>query len=331
MADVINLTKDVWTLVAANTTLKVVKVWSTSPSQYLYVTRAQGQPAPTDNTAAQPIKDEAKISNSSPVDIYVKAVRKDGAILIDSEIVENVRQDNTSAILDIYFSEKLKEDITLTQDTVPGTEPGNFVFNVSAGHGFTGGGEWLEIWENGYFAQVEVESVNVDAVTVALPIERVWTTSAVVKRVNVDMNVDGTAPRKFTFSPIGTSWDVTRFILNMTHASAGDDSKFGSLPALTNGVYARRKNNGSGTFGNLFNSKTNGEFRTRAYDLNYSDKAGGGLFGTSVRRSFNGDDKNGAVVRVDGASLVELEAWIRDNISTLSSFRVILQGSAVTG
>ena len=332
----LDLVKDVWTPIAINTTKKVIKPVISS-ARYIYTSVPSGSSAPTDELSAilAPFAEESRISDSSTIDVYVKAKGANGRILILSEITENVKQDNTSPIVDIYLSEKLKEDITLTAPTVPNMAglpaAGDFVFNVSAGHGFTGTGEWFEIWEGGSFQQAAVKSVATNAITIAMPIERIWTIAAVVRRVNIGMNVDGSSTiRKFTFAPLVSSWDISRFILNMTHTGAGDDTKFGSLPVLANGVFSRRKNTDKSTYGNLFNALNNADLRERSFDLNYSDKAGGGNEGTSIRRSFNGDDKNGAVVRIEGPKLQEIESFVRDDIDALVRFHIVLQGSAVS-
>lgn len=318
---------DAWKKVATNTTLKLIEIFTSGPSAYIQTTKPTGDPAPIDNSDAARIPSDGIISNSSGIDIYIKAISAAGSVRVSGKIFENVRQDNTSAILDIYLSEKLKEDIILTVPAVTN----EFTLNVSPGHGFTGGGEWLEIWENGRFEQTEVESVLTNEITLALPNERVWTTDAVVRRVNIDLGVDGTTPKKFTFAPLISDWGIIRFILIMTHGSQGTDDLFGSLTALTNGVFGRRKNTAKGTYGNLFNAKSNADLRERGYDLEYSDKAGPSTFGTGFRRTFNGDDKNGAVVQVDGSTLEEVEAWVRDDLLLLPRFRIVLQGSATTG
>ena len=335
-----SLVADTWTAIAINTTKQVVVPLISTPLKYIYTSVPQGDPAPTDETKALtlPLGEETAISDSNPIDIYVKSKGAAGEIMIHAEIMETVKQDNASSILDSYLSEKLKEDIVLTAPTAPNMSslPGasDFVLNVDAGHGFTAGGEWLEIWENGRFQQAEVESVATNAITIAMPIERIWTTSAVVRRVNINMNVKGDVTiRKFTFAPLVSNWDITRFILNMNHSTAGTDDLFGSITALTGGVFTRRKNTADSTYGNLFNAKSNADLRERSFDLDYSDKAGPSSFGTSIRRSFNGDDKNGAVVRVEGAILEEIETFVRDDLSivAMERFRITLQGSAVTG
>lgn len=334
------LVADTWTPVSLNTTKMVVRPVDSTPNQYIYTAIPAGSAAPTDELLAfvLPLGKATSISDSNPIAIYVKAKGGAGKLELTSEITENVQQDNQSAILDIYLSEKLKEDIVLTAPTAPNmsTLPaaGDFVFNVDAGHGFDGTGEWLEIWENGRFQQAEVESVATNAITIAMPIERIWTTSAIVRRVNVNMDVKGdVTAHKFTFAPLITDWDITRFILNLNHSTAGTDVLFGSLTALTNGVYSRRKNTSESTYGNLFNAKSNADLKERSFDLVYTDKAGPSSFGTGIRRSFNGDDKNGAVVRIDGSNLEEVEAFVRDDLSVVAMerFRITLQGSAVTG
>jgi len=237
--------------------------------------------------------------------------------------IKTVVSNSTDVIVDVLWSEKLNS-VTIASQMLVGDE----TVALAAGHNVVVG-NWLEFWEGPAREQAEVISVVANDIGIAMPIGFPFSVNATVNRVNVDMNVNGSVtPRFFTIAPLGTKpFRIIRTIVKMVHAAAADDSKFGGIAAITNGVFFRQCQviPGLGTiYGNLFNAKNNGDFSIRAYDVVYTDKAGGGLFGTTVRRTFGGLDKNNVEIVVDGTNTIE--AIVRDNLTTLSSFRVALQG-----
>jgi len=233
-------------------------------------------------------------------------------------------QDQTTSILDWNLTQHLN-DVTLATDTTVD----NDTITLEAGHGVVVG-NWLEFFEGAYFLQVEVKAVVTNTITLAMPIDQPFTTGASVRRTQSDLAVDGSVtPVTFSFVPGGTNkYDIVRAILHIEHTSAGDDSLFGNLPALTNGLYFRKKN---AVYKNLFNAKDNGEFRHRAFDLEYGDssKAGPGAYSTTSRRTFGGQNKNGVVIRVDPAQTEEIQAIVRDNLTTLTHLHIVIQGHII--
>jgi len=116
----------------------------------------------------------------------------------------------------------------------------------------------------------------------------------------------------------------------MTATAAMDDSKFGSLDALTNGVVLRKKN---GEVKNIFVVSDNGGIAERCYDTDYPTKVPAEIYAFRARRTFGGQDKNGVVVRLDGSESEELQIIIQDALSggTLTKFAVVAQGHVVEG
>ncbi len=131
--------------------------------------------------------------------------------------------------------------------------------------------------------------------------------------VNLAVEDGSTTPVVFSTTPVpGEQIDIMRVIVTMTHKSAGTDDAFGSLAALSKGVQLR-KNNGDGTYETLAIWKNNEDLRGLAYDLNYSDKAGPSLHGTSMRWSvFIG---TGAVINLDASNNETLEAIVQDDLT----------------
>lgn len=114
---------------------------------------------------------------------------------------------------------------------------------------------------------------------------------------------------------------ITRLLLEIIHTAAGADDRFGSIPALVNGVVLRATVNGqTGTFTNW---KDNGDIKLDMFDVNYSDKVGGGNFGTNGRGSFSRID---TVIRLDPAQNDFIEVLIQDDLEALVDFRIKMQG-----
>lgn len=232
-------------------------------------------------------------------------------------------QDQTTPILDVFLSEKLG-DVTLSSTAAQGDE----VINVEVGHGIVAG-NFLEFWEGENSLQVEVNLVVTNAITIAMPIDTDFTTSALIKRVSVGLNINAVSDRFFTFEPLGSPrFDVVRTLAVMTHSTAGDDSRFGNIASgILNGIFARATSEMG--MNNLFNARNNGDLRIRGFDLEYPEKAANGVFATSWRRTFGGSEKNGVVIRVGAPNADKIEVVVRDNLSTLITFRIVIQGHQV--
>ena len=117
---------------------------------------------------------------------------------------------------------------------------------------------------------------------------------------------------------------IERILLSMTHSLAGDDSKFGGISALTNGVVVRLSQNG--VIRTLSNWKNNGDIILDQFDVRYSDRAGGGPGGgngTAGRGSYN---KAGASLTLDSAAGDFMEIRVQDPLEDLNSFRIKAQG-----
>lgn len=120
--------------------------------------------------------------------------------------------------------------------------------------------------------------------------------------------------------PPGATWHIYRFLPKMVHASAADDSKFGDLAELTNG-YVFRKVLGNGNFGNFTNWKTNGDLAGDMYNVDYTDKAGGGNHGTKGRAS----------VKEGSGAIIELVGSEDGGTTPGDRVQIMCQDAAVTG
>jgi hypothetical protein len=151
---------------------------------------------------------------------------------------------------------------------------------------------------------------------------------------STNLAVDGSiTPVKFSISPCnllnGTGWDVTRLILLFGGTGvtvfdpAPDDSDFGVTTALTKGLVLRSVN---GVTKNIFNVKTNGDLRARAYDVFYTTASKSRVYTVTTRRSFAGQEKNGVTIRLNADTCDKLVIIIQDDLTNMIGGQAIIQG-----
>ena len=169
------------------------------------------------------------------------------------------------------------------------------------------------------------------------PLDFAFTTVGGCSLTDTNLAVDGSVtPVIFSISPRGqtegTSWDLTRVLFLFTGLGIGaqkdkpDDGDFGVTSALEKGIVLRSVN---GVTKNIFNAKTNGDFRARAYDVAYPDASRSGVYSVGVRRSFSGDDKNGVTIRLDADTLDTFEVIIQDDLTEMIGGQCVVQGHVV--
>lgn len=241
------------------------------------------------------------------------------------ESVDVFIQDQTTPPIQYYLMNELKTDITLTSDIAVD----DTVISVSAGHGFTGTGEYMVIRSGQSYIQSKVISVATNDITIQIPSNQIYTVANTeVLRGNIEMNVNGSVtPVVFRFPATGTEpVDIKTIIVNIHSNTASDDSKFGDLVALTNGLLARKIDN---LITNLGIFIRNGDFREYGANINYTDKAGGGDFSTVV--TFDMLEIYGVVIRLDPTTNDQFTALVQDNLSTLTRVRISVMGQITTG
>lgn len=240
--------------------------------------------------------------------------------------IDSWSQDQSTPPFHRYFMTEDKTDITLTS---PVTKD-DTVINVSSGHGFTGGGEYILINYGDYIQQSKVISVATDAITIGAPIGMDLPTVGVqIIRGVIDMNVDGaTTPTTF-YCRLGagaTPVDVQHLHVFMRHSGDADASKYGDLAALTNGIFVRKED---GIDQNLGVYKTNQDFIEFGATSSYNDKAPAGQYSSDF--SFCVKQIYGVVLRLDPRENGILKVIVRDNLSTLLSHRITATGQQTLG
>ena len=238
-------------------------------------------------------------------------------------------QDQTTEPIDALFNQSIS-NFTLDADTVESTDIVlNYEFEAAGGHGIAPSDEvlLLDVIADRVL-QAVVISVVTNTITIDRPIDHAFPSATTLGRiVTSEMAVVGSlaVPQIYTFRAGVMPVDAVRFLLTMTHTTAATDDQFGGITALTNGLVFRIYN---GLHKTTFNFKSNRDIRQFCYDVNYSDKAGPSLHGTSSRISFGGQDKHGVVLRTSGDSVIQ---WVvQDDLTGLTSLVASVQGHIVT-
>lgn len=188
-------------------------------------------------------------------------------------------------------------------------------------------GQVINIYQSNRIFQSLVTNVTGTTITVATPLDYAFTAGANLCSGNWNLNQNGaTTPVIFKLgAPPNVKLHITAISITITDDGTMDDSKFGSLTALTNGIVARRVD---GDTVNYFLITNNRGFYQAGYDTQYNDRAGGtGAYGFLARKDLR--KCNGNVISLDGATLDELQFIIRDNLSTLTEFTVAAHGHIV--
>lgn len=235
-------------------------------------------------------------------------------------------QDQASPLFLDRITEQVTGPYTLASATIPGDY--DIVLDNATGLNVN---DYIGLFQNStnpneYFGNIK--SISSNTLTMYTPLDAVFDpvgNSPELFELNDGMAVDGSStPRIFSLINVNElATDITRIIIHITDGSSMDDGKFGSLSALTAGCVLRKKY-ADGSFINYFTVRTNGELGEIAYDKSYDSKAPSGVFGVSVRLTFAGQSKIGAVVRLEQTE--ELQMIIQDNLSSLSSFTMSVQG-----
>lgn len=239
-----------------------------------------------------------------PIDVIV-GDQTSPPILVYMNQVQNFAVLTANFTIDTY-------DITVNDST--GFIVGNYVgvFNSAALRFYAG----------------NILAVNGNVLTMDTPSDFNYTIGNPVQAGIKDMNVDGSGtPVVFSLRAdpeLDITVDITRVIIHITDNTAMDDEKFGGINALTRGIVLRRTD---GTFLNIFNVKTNGEFGELAFDKTYDDKAPSGFFGMTSRLTFAGANKIGVAIRL--APDEDLQLVVQDDLTDLNRFVIMVEGHVV--
>lgn len=184
-----------------------------------------------------------------------------------------------------------------------------------------------------------VIAINGLNVTVDSPIDFTYAVGSQVAFASHDMNVNGSlaAPHIFGLRQaenpadpqLDIEVDITRVLSSMTTTALGDLNDFGDIVGgLTNGMVLRKRYI-DGSYGNIFNIKTNLDLALIAYDYDryVAGNPGQGVNGQKWRMTFGGEEKMGTVIRLSTGE--DLEWVIQDDLSSLVAFENVGEGALV--
>ena len=185
-------------------------------------------------------------------------------------------------------------------------------------------GDTLSLDDETEFLAPSITAIVGNVVDIDQPLDSAYLVGDSVEQLVSNMAVDGsTTPVSFKLhSERGETWHIIRMLLGMVHSAAADDGKFGGIASLPKGVVLRYYNAISGEFRTMSNWKNNADLKLEMFDVVYTDKAAGGLFGTNSRLSY----KKGAAAVPELAPNDYLELLIQGNLLALTSFKVKVQG-----
>lgn len=170
-----------------------------------------------------------------------------------------------------------------------------------------------------------IVDVTGNNITIGAPLDYDFPDGSIVNEGIANMNVDGSVtPVVFILTPQEDQvLHLLRMLVAMEHSTVADDSLFGNIPALTNGVVVRVSHDNGTSFNTIATWHKNKDIKEDTFDVTYSDKAGGGNFGTSGRWTW----KNvGNVIRLDEEEDEIFQVVIQDDLTSLVDFQIKLQG-----
>jgi len=223
------------------------------------------------------------------------------------------------------LAEDLQNGYTIAVDTVVG----NYTVELTDSTGFIANSlikieEEFDETPTTFYAEVITNVANV--LTLDRPLDRAFTTNALVNRENFLLNVNGSVtPVAFAYkNSFEKSVNVTRILFNMVTTNPATFNGFGDIaaPGLVNGIEFRKKN-ADGTFTNYFNAKTNNRLQLLMFDVDFFD--GGNpqaVNGLSGRLTF---EKLSSPIILNKDE--ELQILVQDNLSSLVTFEVVAEGN----
>lgn len=212
-----------------------------------------------------------------------------------------------------------QDDVTIQVDDTTGFSDGDF-FLIQEG----------SIEETDAVKIITVTPGTPGTFALDRPLDNDYTVAATVERVVRDMATVAVAtpasPVIFTIAPLpGETFHFLRLNVSMTHQQAGNDSTFGSMAALTNGMILRQ--NLSIRKEIISNWKTNGDIRKDVgTDLISTTGAGLSANGTSARFTFKSSDFIVALIGDNGDSF---DIIIQDPLNLLNTCEIKAQGHFV--
>lgn len=233
--------------------------------------------------------------------------------------------ENTSDSIEAFIAEYKS-----TTSSVNNITRGDYIFTATTGHGIVVG-NCLCFYEDTKYTQLEVVGVSGDIISISGIFDYSFTTDVIIKRGNNNLAVNGSiTPVEFSASlqPFiqDVNWQISHISFHIEDNAVMDDSLFGSLTRLTNGVVGIAKNT---LWHNLFIVRSNGGIKLRSDFFAYSDKAPAGFYGFTGVKRFGGIGNHGTIVELHSTTNDSISAIVRDDLSNLTKFRIMIHGNKV--
>lgn len=240
-------------------------------------------------------------------------------------------QDQTSPVVIVPMLLPL-QSTTLTATAVFNT----YTLTIADATGMVAGNLFriIDPVNNRFFQGTILNIVGVTPATITTdaPLDFAYASGSEFATGELNMNVDGSVtPQVFKFrigqTSIPAVADVTRMIMICETENAVDLNKFGDIvDGLTRGIMFRASN---GIVQNIFTVRTNNGLAGIAYDFTVfsASNPAQGINGFAMRLTFNGQEKLGVALRTGQDD--NLEMWIQDDLTSLVSLRVVLEGHGV--
>jgi hypothetical protein len=321
--DKITTLQDTWTKIASG--VSYGKLWVVDfGTPYYYTYRIAGETPPTAKSDGVLLQvPSLTIAYEDASDLYIWSDTKDGEVRFDYDNFPSTPRNKRP--LDLFMS-TLTGQPAKTTLSAPALKDTNEVTLTSV-TGITTGqyfGMFDTATEQFEFATVVAPPVE-NVVTIDSPLCCDFSAGSLFNPLTRDLNVDGSGtPITFSIAPQASGRvRVTRILGVMTTTGTADFSKFGDIDGgLLKGIVLRRNN---GITDNIWNVKSNADFASLAYDFDIFDPSGPlGVNGLKFRYTFNGEDKHGTSVLLPPGDRLDL--IVQDNLSTILSFRITVQG-----
>ena len=171
----------------------------------------------------------------------------------------------------------------------------------------------------------KIISIATNTLTIGSGVDVAIPDGSTVTKHLFNMAVDGSStPQVFSVDlPSTDEVDINRILIQMVDNVAGDDSLFGGIAALTNGVHLRKNINNGASYQTVAIWRANKDLKEDMFDVVYTAKAGGGNHGTSGRWTFI---ETGAIVNLEGADNESFELVVQDDLTGLIDFQMKAQG-----
>jgi len=269
----------------------------------------------------------------NPTDAVINKERYSiGTTLLDNdgESIETFRKTLSVNIAEVhnipineYFYRETGVETTISNAIVAGDTS----ITISNATGFTVGDELLisnTIREKTY---PTITNIVGTVFTLDRPLNNNFAIGSKVELISTDLSAVGSLSSPISFKLIPEPeqiWYLVRFLIGIVHSGAADDSKFGDIAALTNGCILRAYDATNDRYGTFTNWKNNNDMKMDMYNIDYTDKSGGGKYGTNGRGSIK--TGTGATPKINGNNGDFMELLIQDDLSALTSFRLKGQG-----